>query len=154
MPSYRGHLIGGMLTYLTVLHLVKYSQPTVHVVIQGLLFCLLGSLFPDVDVKSKGQKIFYVLLLAFLIYCLAMQRWDMFISVSLLGTIPLLVKHRGIFHELWFLLCLTLLMIICTKSFYKQYEGLFMANSLFFFAGCLSHIILDRVGSRFKRYFS
>jgi len=132
MPSYRGHLIGGVVTYLAMLHVIKYVQPNPHVIIQGFLFCLLGSLFPDVDVKSKGQKVFYILLLLFLIYCLLLQRWDLFAALSLLGTTPLLARHRGLFHEIWFLLCLTLGIIVCLKSSNKVCNGLLLANGSFF----------------------
>ena len=65
MPNYKGHIAGGVITYLVVLYCIKYTNPSVHTVLQGLVFCLFGSLFPDVDVKSKGQKIFYYLLLIF-----------------------------------------------------------------------------------------
>lgn len=144
--------MGGMITYLGILHFIQYNTPTIHVVIQGLFFCLLGSLFPDIDVKSKGQKIFYTLLLIFLIYCLCIQRWDLFALLSLLAVIPLLVKHRGIFHSIWFLLFLTLVIMICGKIFYKEYELLCLSNAFFFFAGCLSHVVLDRTLSRIKRF--
>lgn len=153
MPSYRGHLIGGIVTYLGLLHLIKYADPNVHVIMQGLLFCLLGSLFPDIDVKSKGQKIFYTLLLFFLFYCLMMHRWDLFVMLSLLGIVPLLVRHRGLFHEIWFLLFLILGIVVCLISCHGQCEALFLANGTFFFAGCLSHVLLDRMVSKIKRYF-
>lgn len=153
MPSYRGHLIGGVITYLMMLQLIKHIDPHAHVVIQGLLFCLLGALFPDIDVKSKGQKVFYILLLLFLCYCLIQQRWDLFVAVSLLGIMPLLVRHRGLFHEVWFLLCLTLGIIICLQSCNKLCDALLLGNCSFFFMGCLSHVVLDRVLTKIKRVF-
>ena len=153
MPSYRGHLIGGVLTYLGMLQIIRYVQPDPHIIFQGLLFCLLGSLFPDIDIKSKGQKVFYFLLLLFLFYCLWMQRWDLFVALSLLGITPLLVRQRGLFHEVWFLLCLTLGIIICLQSCNKLCDPLLLANSSFFFVGCLSHVALDRLLTRLKRLF-
>lgn len=153
MPSYRGHLIGGVLTYLGMLQFIKYAQPNSHIVLQGLLFCLLGSLFPDVDVKSKGQKIFYIIILVFLCYCLIQHRLDLFIVASLLGLTPLLVRHRGLFHEIWFLLLLTIVSFICFKSFSEKNETLLLANSSFFFMGCLSHVVLDRLLTMMKRHF-
>jgi hypothetical protein len=70
MPSYRVHLIGGFLTYLAVLQGIKHMDISGFVIAQGLLFCLLGALFPDIDVKSKGQKIFYSILLCLLFWLL------------------------------------------------------------------------------------
>ena len=120
--------------------------------LQGLVFCLFGSLFPDVDVKSKGQKIFYYLLFLFLLYCLMTFRWEMFIVASFLGIVPLLVRHRGIFHKIWFLLGLTLLLIISIKSLHLTYETLLITNTCFFFAGCVSHVLLDQFFTKLKRY--
>ncbi len=154
MPSYRGHLIGGVVTYIVVLQGIQYAQPNAHVIFQGFLFCLLGSLFPDIDVKSKGQKVFYSLLLLFLLYCLYMQKWIIFTSLSLLGIVPMLVRHRGLFHQIWFLLFLTLVMMVCMSSLQKSYSAILLANCCFFFAGCLSHVVLDRVYSKVKRFFS
>lgn len=152
MPSYRGHVFAGMGTYLVVLHLVKSGTPTTAMIIQGLLFCLLGSLFPDIDIKSKGQLVFYKLIFIALVYCLFVWRWDIFATISMLAVMPLLVKHRGIFHQIWFLLIITFGIILLTKAFYKDQEALYVANSLFFFAGSLSHVLLDRLGSKIKRY--
>ena len=153
MPSYRGHLIGGVVTYLALLQLIKLTDPNAHIIIQGLLFCLLGSLFPDIDVKSKGQKVFYILLLIFLFYCLLVQRWDLFVALSLLGIMPLLATHRGLFHKVWFLLFLTLGIIVCLKSYNRHEDELLLANSGFFFMGSLSHVVLDKFLTRLKRWF-
>lgn len=154
MPSYRVHLVGGLVTYLGILQLIKYSEPSIHTIFQGLIFCLLGALFPDIDVKSKGQKVFYTLLLFFLMYLVIIQKYCLFITVSFLGIIPILVRHRGIFHHIWFLLTIALMVTLCVKSMCGFYENVMMANCWFFFAGAVSHVVLDRVGSRLKRYFS
>ena len=153
MPSYKGHLAGGVAAYVVVLQAIKYLEPNIHIIIQGFLFCLLGSLFPDIDTKSKGQKVFYLLLLLFLIYCLVMQRWNLFVVVSLLGILPMLVRHRGLFHEIWFLFFIALFSTIIIKSLQSNYEHLLLANSWFFFAGCLSHVFLDRFLTKLKRTF-
>ncbi len=58
MPGYRGHLIGGTVTYLAILQMMKSVQPSMSVVASGFVFCIVGSLFPDIDIKSKGQKLF------------------------------------------------------------------------------------------------
>ncbi len=152
MPSYRVHLIGGLVTYLGILQLIKYSEPTIHTIIQGLIFCLLGALFPDIDVKSKGQKVFYTLLLFFLIYLVVVQNYCLFVSVSFLGVVPILVRHRGVFHHIWFLLTIALVATLGVKSMCGSYENIMMANCWFFFAGSVSHVLLDRVGTRLKRY--
>lgn len=154
MPSYRVHLVGGLLTYLGILQLIKYSQPTIHIIVQGLIFCLLGALFPDIDVKSKGQKVFYSLLFFFLIYLFLMGKYCLFVSATFLGIIPILVRHRGIFHHIWFLLALSLAATFCVKSFCSFYETVLISNCWFFFAGSVSHVVLDRTVTAIKRYFA
>lgn len=151
MPSYRVHLVGGFLTYVGILQCLKSVEPSVHTILQGLIFCLLGSLFPDIDVKSKGQKVFYSMLLILLVYLFVYQKYCMFMVMSFFGVIPLLVRHRGIFHHIWFLLALTLAATLCVRTWCGFYEQVMMTNCWFFFAGSVSHVLLDRVGSWLKR---
>lgn len=151
MPSYRVHLVGGFLTYAAILQCLKSADLSIYTIFQGLIFCLLGSLFPDIDVKSKGQKVFYSMLLMLLIYLFICQKYCMFMVMSFLGVIPLLVRHRGIFHHLWFLLALALAATWCVKTWCGFYEQVMMTNCWFFFAGSVSHVVLDRVGSWLKR---
>lgn len=152
MPSYRGHLVGGLLTYLAILQIMKQNDPSTMTIFFGLLFCLLGALFPDIDVKSKGQKVFYSLLLGILIMLLYKQQYCLFAVMSLLGIIPILVKHRGIFHHIWFLLSISFLGTVAVKSWCGSYENIMINNCWFFFAGTVSHVVLDRVVSKIKRF--
>lgn len=154
MPSYRVHLVGGLLTYLGILQIFKNADLSHHTILQGLVFCLLGALFPDIDVKSKGQKVFYTMLLLLLIYLIAYQKYCMFVVLSFLGIIPILVRHRGIFHHIWFLIVITCAGSLVVKSWCGYYEQVMLTNCWFFFAGAVSHVLLDRIGSRLKRYFS
>ena len=150
MPGYRGHLIGGVITYLLILQLIKTMQPPISILMQGFIFCLIGSLFPDIDIKSKGQKLFYSSALIFLCCFLWYQRTDLFIGLSLLALVPLLVKHRGIFHEVWFLILISMTMGLLIGSYHEACSTWAMKNSFFFLAGALSHIFLDRTITRLK----
>lgn len=154
MPSYRVHLVGGLVTYLAILQMMKHSNPSSITIAFGLLFCLLGALFPDIDVKSKGQKVFYSLLLGLLMMLLYQRMYCLFAVMSFLGIIPILVKHRGIFHHIWFLLSMSFLGTLIVKSSCGTYERLMVNNCWFFFAGTVSHVLLDRMVSRVKRYFN
>lgn len=154
MPSYRVHLIGGLVTYLMLLQPIKHMQISGFVVVQGLLFCLLGALFPDIDVKSKGQKIFYSILLGLLLLLLYKKMYCLFAVMSLLGIIPILVRHRGIFHHIWFLFSMAVLMSWAVKSWCGNLEQTMLYNCWFFFAGSVSHVVLDRFVTNCKRYFN
>jgi len=153
MPSYRVHLIGGLVTYLAILQTIKHMNISGFVVAQGLLFCLLGALFPDIDVKSKGQKVFYSILFGLLIWILYKKMYCLFVVMSFLGIIPILVRHRGIFHHIWFLFSMAVLMSWAAKSWCGPLEQTMLYNSWFFFAGTVSHVVLDRFVTGCKRMF-
>ena len=64
MPNYKTHLAGGLFAYLLSIYaVITLRTISFALALEWLLFCLLGALFPDVDIKSKGQKIFYWIVL-------------------------------------------------------------------------------------------
>lgn len=153
MPSYRVHLVGGFLTYLGILQVIKQYDPSPLTIVQGLLFCLLGALFPDIDVKSKGQQIFYSMLAGLLIFLLYQQQYCLFASMSFIGIIPILVRHRGIFHYIWFLLLLALGITYVIHGWCGYWSHVMIHNAWFFCAGAISHVVLDRVVTQLKIWF-
>ena len=153
MPSYRGHLVGGLVTYIVILQLCKNMHLSGFMIIQGLVFCLLGALFPDIDVKSKGQKVFYSMLLLLLCFLLYKKMYCLFAVMSLLGIIPILVRHRGIFHHIWFLFSMAVLSTLAIKNWCGTIENMMLYNCWFFFAGTVSHVVLDRFISGCKKLF-
>lgn len=144
MPNYKKHLVGGFATFSALLLTLKNINPTFINTMQWLAVCLLGSLFPDVDTKSKIQKIFYTGLLIFLIFLIGQNKIKLALFLSLIGFSPLLVNHRGIFHKAWFLVLITVAFVFFAveiKLFHSHTE--IMIPALFFTAGAFSHIILD-----------
>ena len=73
MASGKGHLFGGFLFTLLFIHIV-YNYFFVPSIIDLILYIALGLMFavwPDVDIKSYGQKFFYIIFFlvdVFLIY--------------------------------------------------------------------------------------
>ncbi len=154
MPGYRGHLIGGTMTYLMIVQSLPHQFFPASVVASGFVFCIAGSLFPDIDIKSKGQQLFYSVALFVLCLFLYFERMDLFIGLSLLATVPLLVKHRGLFHQLWFLIFISITSGLLVGSIHDRYAPWAMYNALFFLAGAVSHIFLDRSITRLKYWWS
>ena len=150
MPGYRGHLVGGGVTYFILLYFLSGYNPDLSIVAQGVLFGLVGALFPDIDIKSMGQKYFYIFLIALLIFCLLHEKYPWFIALTFLSIVPLLVRHRGIFHSLLFICFLSCMSIVCVIMFKTKYGPLAVSNALFFTAGAWSHILLDRFTTRLK----
>jgi hypothetical protein len=66
MPGYKGHLSGGVLAGGLAMGAAVMAGRLAHapLYLSGLMgFCLLGALFPDVDTDSKGQNLFYAVLI-------------------------------------------------------------------------------------------
>ncbi len=143
MSNYKGHIFGGVGLFCIARYALKGYNPSILTSIEWLFFTIFGALFPDIDIKSKGQKLFYRLL--FLLFCVLFlqQRFAAVALLSLLGVFPLLVKHRGITHSIWFIGTLSITSITYTYLFVPQYASIIFFDTLFFFIGAFSHLWLD-----------
>src|SRR5690606_29691836 len=95
---------GGCIAYGILMFIVYRYNPSFIKAIEWLMCSLAGSLFPDVDIKSKGQKYFYRFILLLFCVLLLHRRYELFVCCSLLALTPMLARHRGLFHELWFVI--------------------------------------------------
>jgi len=148
MPGYRAHLVGGAVAYGLTLFLLRSYNVSVFLAAEWLLFCLVGSLFPDVDTKSKGQAILYKILFITMIV-LALQR--RFIPMGIIGffaIIPIVVRHRGLFHKFWFVVGLAMAAAILIGFYAPEYSRIILFDTIFFTVGVISHLFLDFVVAR------
>ena len=118
MSMFREHWLGGLTAYsvffivsliitiaVSIIYESQYDwNPTIALDPLGILACftiaLLFGLFPDVDIKSKSQKIFYSLLFIFNIsLILFFQRYLEAAILGLFAILPILSKHRGWTHS-------------------------------------------------------
>lgn len=118
MSMFREHWLGGLTAYtiffivsliVTVSVSIGYESPlnwnpTITMDPLGILACftiaLLFGLFPDVDIKSKSQKIFYTLLFIFnLSLIIFFRRYLEAAILGLFAMLPILSKHRGWTHS-------------------------------------------------------
>lgn len=145
MSNYKGHLLGGACVYLIMVYIVSsyYSHPSLPIALEWLLFCLAGSLFPDIDVKSKGQNYFYWIVFGLLIFLFVMERWKLMAFAGLIAVIPQLVRHRGIFHRVWFIILLPAVLALILYLYIPHYKNNIFFDTIFFIAGALSHVWLD-----------
>ncbi len=154
MPGYKSHVAGGLAAAVVctaVVSLLPYQQLAAYSnllhgwrILAGVFFvAMLFALFPDIDIKSEGQKLFYWA--AFIIDGLLI--WDKQILVAAyLGFIvmlPLLSKHRGWTHSIVAAFFVPLPIVIVPYL----YDGHMLAVSILLYgaavAGYLSHIALD-----------
>lgn len=152
MPGYKGHLVGGTVAFGIALYAI---HNTGHVfthaqAVQWFASALAGCLFPDIDVKSKGQNLFYKAMLVLLLFMLFYGYRRPVVIVSLAAMVPMVVRHRGIFHRLWFLIGMPTSLALFLAASYPVYSSTIYYNTFFFILGAISHLWLD-VG--FKRMF-
>lgn len=146
MPGYRGHIVGGAATFCVVVLIIsKTYQPTLITALQWFLLTIVGSLFPDVDIKSKGQGIFYRVILICLVLLYFQQNWELFAATSFVAMLPLLVRHRGLFHTIWFVVAVPFVLASFVAQSFPQHTTLLMLDAVFFASGAISHIVLDRM---------
>jgi membrane-bound metal-dependent hydrolase YbcI (DUF457 family) len=144
MPNYKGHLVGGMVAYgLLFFGVFAAQKPSLSIAGEWLLFTLAGALFPDIDIKSKGQKYFYYLALLFFIVFAAQRRYEMLSCCSFLIISPMLARHRGIFHNPWFVTATPLIFWLLISAAFPHLSRQLFYDTLFFIFGALSHIWLD-----------
>ena len=143
MPGYKGHLIGGALAFGATYYCVKSFCPSTMTACHWFFASLAGALFPDIDVKSKGQKYFYWVLLMLFMILIIENRLDILALVALLSVVPMLVRHRGLFHRPWFILFSSLTLWTIVSAFHPLWAQALFLITLFFIAGAISHLWLD-----------
>jgi len=144
MPGYRAHLMGGFTVYIGLLYTLQSLTPTPLTMFEWLGCALIGSLFPDVDTKSKGQLWFYRLFFIILIILALKERYFVAAIISILGILPMLFRHRGLFHRPLFLVSIPVVAMIIIKICAPASAQVFFFDAIFFLAGALSHIVMDR----------
>ena len=149
MPGYKTHLVGGLVVYAVGLAAL-YKLTGMHISFLAALgwffWCILGALFPDIDVKSKGQGFMYPLILFALLFLLYKNKIIAFTVLSILSLVPLVVNHRGLFHSPIFLIGLAALSAFYASRFFVTTD-FYMMQILFFSLGAISHVVLDRYTS-------
>ncbi|MGA9530695.1 MAG: metal-dependent hydrolase [Candidatus Babeliales bacterium] len=150
MPGYKQHLCGGIAVYgLTCGILHKVNSPlfvhadTPFFLLEWLTFALAGSLFPDVDIKSKGQQIYYWIISLVTVLLILYGNYKAISIVAVAAAVPPLATHRGIFHRTWFILGLTFLGAYFGGQLYPCYAERMFIDAAFFSIGALSHVWLD-----------
>lgn len=146
MSNYKGHLSAGFVAYNIMLYSAFLLCPSIKIAhaVEWFVCTLAGSLFPDIDIKSKGQKYFYWIIFGLLLVLAVQERADLFMVVSIGSVTPMLVRHRGLFHNLWFLILLTSSLWFFLSSQFPHISERLFADMLFFLAGIISHLWLDR----------
>jgi len=143
MPGYKAHLLGGLAVYGITIYLLRSHCGSMFVAAEWLLFTLAGSLFPDIDTKSKGQMFLYQILLIILVILAIQRKFLIMTFLSIAAVIPIIARHRGLFHQPWFVVGLPTVTAIAIALYAPAYTKVIMFDALFFILGGLSHLVMD-----------
>ncbi|KER10979.1 MAG: hypothetical protein HY22_01015 [[Candidatus Thermochlorobacteriaceae] bacterium GBChlB] len=153
MSSYKGHLFGGVLFFIpfAFLYAVLFGDgklPLLQFIFHtAILFgiTLLFALFPDIDTKSKGQKIFYLIFIAVDLALIFTNHLREAAFLGLFAMLPLISTHRGWTHSFWaaFVIPLPFLLIPMWLAESKTLVGL--PYYLAAVTGYLSHRFMDGI---------
>ncbi len=154
MPNYKAHLVGGAVSFGLVLWTTSMI-PALSVPLDYLPWALgltlLGSLFPDIDVPSKIQRLFFLVAAGGIFYTLLSYNMRHFSFLAVAILFVAFLTHRTITHKPFFLIALALIPTLWLCYFYSAYAFLAFGLYLYFIVGCLSHVLLDRLQTRTKQ---
>ena len=146
MASGKGHILGGLVflwLFLTILANFFFVPSAMEIIIFAAI-AVMFSLWPDVDIKSLGQKVFYTIFFvtdAILVFYF--QDYKTAAFFGLLIILPILAKHRGWTHSrLTAVLLPTPLLLVPMYVF----EGSLAQGLPYYFAavtGYFSHLFFD-----------
>jgi hypothetical protein len=149
MPGYKGHLSGSLVAggaVITVALISGYHLDFEPLRLVGLIgLCILGGLFPDVDTDSKGQNLFYSLLIVVDGVLIYYHYYHWAAWLGLCAMLPALGHHRGWTHTWWAMLIvgapMVLIPVIILGTDRFSY---FLPFYVSFTVGYFSHLLLDR----------
>lgn len=144
MSMYRGHLLGGLAAYLMVIVAYGIYTSVFQHYFPGLLAALAGSLFPDIDIRSKGQRLFLKILFLLIVLCLYLQASVPLMILLMFSVLPIVFPHRGLFHDIIFVGALAVTAAGSVIYILPDKTELIFLVTFFFFVGVLSHLVLDK----------
>ena len=151
MAGYKGHITAGAIFGIILIAGLAFtplaaSLPLEQKLIKGVVvlwLAILFALFPDVDIKSKGQLLFYRI---FILLDLLLLLKKFYIEAALLGflaMLPIISKHRGWTHTFWAMIVIPSPILLGPMYLAKEpvLDGLpFYLGAV---AGYFSHLVAD-----------
>ncbi len=108
----------------------------------------LSALFPDIDIKSKSQRIIYLLLLTLLGLLILYGYYGWAAGTGFFAVWAIIFKHRGFLHSLFAAVVIPLPLLFIPLFIHFSYKSIgyeFYVSALF---GYLSHLSEDKRSSK------
>jgi hypothetical protein len=108
--------------------------------------CLLASMAPDIDIKSKSQRVIYALLILVDMLLILFMYYRAAAMLGFFAIFPNVLKHRGQMHSrsAAIILPLPLLIIPIIATGRLEYQQLGVSYYIAAVFGYASHLIADR----------
>ncbi len=155
MATYKGHIIGGIITFTLITPCISCIFPEQHTNSVFYLFflgiTLTGSLFPDIDTHSTIRKIGYHITPFLVIVALISRQIHLLPPLFFFWFFIFLLKHRTITHRFWFLIIFTGLLYYFITEKYFNMEPMALTGCIYFITGAISHLLLDNRLGRHNR---
>ena len=156
--TFRGHIMVGITTYFVavvpIVVWILYRQNWIYkelwyywwelLICFGL--CLIGAMFPDVDIKSKSQRIIYSILIPIDLILILFTYYRAAAILGFFAIIPNTFKHRGVTHSPLAALILPspLLIVPALADGRLEYQQMGVSYYIATMFGYMSHLIADR----------
>ena len=147
MASGKGHLVGGVVflwLFLTILANYFFIPNPIEIVIFAAII-ILFSLWPDVDIKGLGQKVFYtIFFITDLVLIFYFENHKAAAYFGLLIILPILAKHRGWTHYRTTAVLFPLPLILVPLF---VFDGTLIEGVPYYFSavtGYFSHLFFDK----------
>ena len=141
----KGHLFGGFIFVLIFLHTITnyFFRPDLFDIVLYIAIALMFSVWPDVDIKSIGQKFFYTIFFLTDCYLIYNDEYKIAAYFGLIIILPILAKHRGWTHSK-----IAMILVPIPILLYPMYINNFMdfSGAPYYAAavtGYFSHLVLD-----------
>jgi len=152
LSGYKGHITiaaffgAGLAVGLAFFTTIGETLPVTERVIKGLVIVWLAvifGLFPDVDIKSKGQLLFYRLFFLLDLGLLLLGRWKEAALLGFLAIVPILSRHRGWTHSFLAMLLVPLPILVGPMYLSRMVVWDGLPYYLGAVAGYFSHLVAD-----------
>lgn len=116
-----------------------------------LLFCItvMFSLWPDIDTKSKGQKIFYIFFLIVDVTLIYKHKLEEAAYLGIFSMLPIISNHRGFFHSIIAVFLFPVVFLVAPMAYANKYTFSQMLIGLPYYLaaviGYFSHYLADGI---------
>ena len=169
---FRGHVTVGIFTYFfAVIPVIAWILFRLNWAIAELwkywweilicfVLCVVGAMVPDVDIKSKSQRVVYGFLILIELALILFMYYEIAAVIGLFAMIPNVLKHRGATHTRLAAIIIPLPLLIIPALVasklagqrfdyrHMQYQQLGVSYYLAAVFGYVSHLIADRKGHK------